>query len=309
MIHSQIDQNRKHLSTTKVVTTREAFVMRYHRFLAWIMILVMSLGLQAGNFQNGEALVSTDPVRLEIGAGQVRILHILLVNADAIYGIDLQATFDPAVVEVVDVNSKQAGIQMASGAFLKPDFVVYNTADNQAGRLRYVVTQLKPTSPANGKGTILSIQFRGKLAGHSTPLTITSAVVADRHGVKQSVTTRGAELVIVRPKSPTPTPTSLPAANLVPAAPTWSVPSLTPTKSQPTAQPSTTATRYAPTAPPGVEVTRNNQAWVPEKGTAISDRELTYIRVGGLSGALLLSGLMVWLLRSKRRKERAARTK
>jgi hypothetical protein len=291
------------------LTKREAFVMRYHRFLAWIMILVMSLGLQAGKLQDGEALVYTDPVRLEISAGQVRILHILLVNAEAIYGIDLQATFDPAVVEVMDANSKQAGIQMTSGEFLKPDFVVRNLADNQAGTLRYVVTQLKPTPPANGKGIILSIQFRGKLAGHSTPLTFASAVVADRHGVKQTVKTQGAELVIVRPRSPTPTPTQPVSPNPVPAVPTWSAPSLTPIRSQPTAQPSPTATQDAPATLPGVDTTRNNKAWVPETGTVISDRILTYLRVGGFSGALLLSGLLVWLLWAKRRKARAARTR
>jgi hypothetical protein len=31
--------------------------MRYHIFLTWITILVMSLELQAGNFQGGEAHV------------------------------------------------------------------------------------------------------------------------------------------------------------------------------------------------------------------------------------------------------------
>ena len=165
-------------------------MLRYQHFLGWIIILVMSLGLQAGDLQGGEALVNTDPARLEIGPKQIKTMRILLVNAHAIYGIDLQARFDPDVVEVVDADPGQAGIQMISGTFIKPDFIILNLADNKAGTLRYVVTQLNPTLPANGKGTLLSIQFRGKDSVASSKLTFTSVVIADRNGTKQSVTTQ-----------------------------------------------------------------------------------------------------------------------
>jgi hypothetical protein len=43
--------------------------------------------------------------------------------------------------------------------------------------------------------------------------------------------------------------------------------------------------------------------------TAGSDQVLAYVTVGGFSGALLLFVLTVWLLASKRRKERLAKSK
>ena len=281
--------------------------MRYQRLLGWITILIISLGLQAGNPQDGEALVCTDPARLEIGAGQIKIMRILLVNAQNVYGIDLQATFDPAVVEVVDADSKKTGVQMISGDFLKPDFTILNTADNTAGTLRYVVTQLAPTHPANGKGTFLLIQFRGKVVGTSSKLTFTSTVIADRAGNKLPITIQAADLVIVRPKTPTPTPLS--TTYLLPAAPTWAGATLTSTRSQPSAQPSTTATRKNPSAQPSATANQHDHAWIPERGPAGSDQILTYIAVGGFSGAILLSGLSIWLRAAKRRKERIAKSK
>ncbi len=284
--------------------------MRSHHLLNWIVILVLGLGLQAGVSRTGEAQVYADPARLEIVAGQVRALHILLGNADNIYGIDLQASFDPGVVEVVDADPKQAGIQMGSGAFLKPDFTVRNLADNQTGTLRYVITQLKPTAPASGKGMLLSIQFRGKVAGSSSKLTITSAVIADQHGNKQTPKTQGADLVVVHPNSPTLTPTKLTSAELVPAVPTWVVPSLTPARPKATAQPSPSATPTVPTARAGLDPARNNKAWVPGSGPAAADQALLYIGMGVILGMLLVSGLWlwVWLAAAKRRKERVAKT-
>lgn len=282
--------------------------MRPHHLLDWITILALGLGLQAGVSREAETLVYADPVRLEIVAGQVRALHILLANANGIYGIDLQASFDPGVVEVVDADPKQAGVQMGSGAFLKPDFTVRNLADNQAGTLRYVVTQLKPTAPASGKGMLLSIQFRGKLAGSSSKLTISSAVMADQHGNKQSPKTQGADLVVVRPNSPTLTPTKLTSAELVPAVPTWVVPSLTPARPKATAQPSPSASATVPAALAGLDPARNNEAWVPGSGPAAPDRALIYMGMGVILGMLLVSGLWIWLAAAKRRKEGVAKT-
>jgi hypothetical protein len=294
--------------------------MRYHLFLGLIWILVLTLGLQAGNIQAGEALVCTDPVRLEVGAGQIGTLKIMLVNAKAIYGIDLQATFDPTVVEVVDADAKKTGVQMMSGIFLKPDFLVRNVADNKTGTLRYVVTQLNPTPPASGKGVVLSVQFRGKASGTSSKLTITSAVITDRRGVKQPVTTRGAELIIVPRKSST--PTALPALTLIPAIPTWSAATFTQARSQPAAQPSATAAQNNPAARSSEPAAKNNPATrssetavqddavrVAGRNSASSDQVLTYIIIGGFSGAILLTGLSVWLLVAKRSRDKATRPK
>jgi CheY-specific phosphatase CheX len=43
----------------------------------------------------------TDPPTLQIGEGQVETVKIILENAQGVYGVDYQLTFDPNVVEVV----------------------------------------------------------------------------------------------------------------------------------------------------------------------------------------------------------------
>jgi hypothetical protein len=240
----------------------------------------------------------------------------MIVNANAIYGVDLQATFDPAVMEVMDTDSSQTGVQMVPGVFLKPDFKVRNMADNKTGTLRYVVTQLNPTPPASGTGILLSIQFRGKTKGASSKLIFTSVVIADRRGAKLPVTTRGADLIIVPRKPSTPTPLRTPT--LVPATPTLHAATLTRSRAQPSAtaaqnnpteRPGAIATKNDPTARPNETAVQNNPVGVAGKNSALSDQALTYITIGGFSGSILLFGLSVWLLAAKRRKERTAKSK
>jgi hypothetical protein len=268
--------------------------MHNHFFLVWMAIVFLTSVFHTGIAQAEAALVCTDPVTLEIGEGQSETLQIVLMNAKNIYGIDLQATFDPTVVQVVDADSKQKGIQMKSGGFLKPDYLVHNTADNKTGTLRYVVTQVNPTPPANGKGVLLSIQFQGKERGASSKLNISSVVISNRRGIKQPVSTRGADLVIVPQKPPTPTP--LPTHTRISAPPTLPAVAFIQTTSQPPA-------RTKPT------LARDNQVGDVERRLPLSDQILTYISVGGFFGAILFSGLSVWMLTAKRRKERNLKKK
>jgi hypothetical protein len=268
--------------------------MHHRSFLIWMTILLLVSGPQGAAAQAGTARVYADPPLLEIGEGQVGTIQILLADARNIYGIDLQATFDPGVVQVVDADSRQKGVQMAPGAFLNPDFTVYNTADNGTGRLRYVITQTNPSPSANGKGVVLSVQFRGKSSGATSKLVITFAAVADRRGNKQPVTLRGADLVIVLTKTSTPTPLFTPTPIL-------------PTLAQPTTSP--VRIRTQPVVRPGPTAVQKKPAGETEVYPASPDRVLTYISMGAFSGAILFSGLSFWLLAAKHRKERDGKSK
>jgi len=264
-------------------------VMRRLLHPLWITLLLLALTSRAAFAQDGKALVRAEPAVLEVGKGQIETLQILLVDAQNVYGVDLQASFDPAVMEVVDADPTQAGIQMTPEPFLEPDFVVLNVADNETGILRYVVTQLAPTPPANGEGVILSIQFLGKATGIETALTILSVQIADRRGVKQPVTFQGADLVAVPPKPPT--PTLAPTSTITLATPTILLP--TSTSLQPTLRPIATA---------GQNDLANNVEGV---NSALSDRILANVTAAGFFGSALLIGLSSWLLASKRGDERA----
>ena len=91
-------------------------------------------------------------------------------DIQGLYGFELQLTFDPAVVEVVDADASSPGVQIGPGDFLSPDFVVQYRADNQAGKVEFVVTQLNPSPAKSGSGALLTVPFRGLAAGRTSQI-------------------------------------------------------------------------------------------------------------------------------------------
>ena len=126
--------------------------------------------------------VRVAPAAVEVPAGQPTDVAVEVVDVQDLYGFDLALTFDPNAVEIMDADPSQTGVQMALGTFLDPGFVVLNSADNARGTLRFAMTQLNPSSPKSGTGTLIVIRLRGKQVSSSTPLTLTNAQLAMRDG-------------------------------------------------------------------------------------------------------------------------------
>ena len=146
-----------------------------------------------------------DPTVIEVAAGQTAAVQFVLADAQNAYGIDVRATFDPKVVEVMDADPGADGVQMTPGDFLRPDFVVRNVADNEKGTLRYTLTQVNPTQPVSGTGVIFTVQFRGKTTGE-TALTLVPVELADRQGQLLPATVEGGTIRVVADQAPTPVP-------------------------------------------------------------------------------------------------------
>lgn len=158
---------------------------------------------------------------MTIGVGQVEVIKIRIENVKDLYGAELHMKFDPSVVEVVDADPTKDGIQLMPGDFPKPEFVALNRADNKVGTIDYALTQLNPTPPANGSGTVVSILFRGKALGKSTKITskgnILPVVVGPQKVMPTPFTWQDGTITIVPPKPPTPTPTGKATVTLTPA--------------------------------------------------------------------------------------------
>lgn len=163
--------------------------------------------------QTAGARIYPQPATLQVGEGQVESLTLLIENAEGVYGIDVRASFDPALVEVVDADLTVDGVQMTPGTFPQPDFSVRNTVDNAAGTLMYVVTQVNPTPPASGSGLVLSIQIRGKSQVGQSPFTIVFVELVDREGRTLDIESQDGIIQLGPPQSPTSVDTaaSLPA--------------------------------------------------------------------------------------------------
>lgn len=232
--------------------------------------------------QGNTAIIRLDPNNLTVGQGQVEEVRLVVENGSDIYGIDVRAAFDPAVLEIVDADPAKDGVQMISGEFIKPDFVVRNEADNTAGTLQYVVTQVNPTPPANGSGVVLKIKMRGKKQEASSPFTFTFLEMANGRGLKLPIEPQSGTIQGVAPKPETATPRAENTA-------------------EPTQRPAATTTRAAAAA------TRARATAVPANTSNngrtefITNAILGVVALGGCLGALAIIGLGIFLVMRKPR--------
>ncbi|MSP13624.1 MAG: hypothetical protein EXR62_11800 [Chloroflexi bacterium] len=181
----------------------------------------------------GGATLSVSPASVTIDVGATTIVDIRVENVTNLYGVDLGFTFDPAAVEVVDADGNAGnGVNVASGTFLNSGsgFTLQNGADNAAGTITYVFSQLNPAPPVSGGGVVLRITFRGKALG-SSPVHFSRTNLANNASQAiQNTPTDGAILVGVG--RPTNTPTQTPAAGGTSTSTATSAPSQTATSTR-----------------------------------------------------------------------------
>ena len=249
-------------------------------FLGAVFVwLVSAAPIQA---QGDSATVHLEQETIQVGAGQVEQVNIVIENGRDIYGIDLRAQFDPAVIEIADADPNKEGVQMIAGDFIKPDFLVRNQADNVAGTLQYVITQVNPTPPANGSGVVLQVLVRAKTQGASSPFTINFVEIANGKGVKLPIEPKSGTIETVAPKPPTPT-----RASATPVEPTPSV-TVQATRA------AVVATRVRATTVPARPTNGNN-------GELVTNVILGAVALGGCLLAVLILGLGIFLLMRKPR--------
>ena len=118
------------------------------------------------------------------GSGYVDVF-IHMSNVRNLYALDIELSFDPAVLEVVDLLTNEGqypGVNLEPiGGLFEAGFWAENSADNVTGTIKYAATQLRPTDPANGEGSVAMIRFQAKSAGVSD-IEIVSVDLSDRDG-------------------------------------------------------------------------------------------------------------------------------
>lgn len=189
---------------TEFLTRSNNYFGKYHLQLRHVFFisLLVALLLPSSHAAAWErpprrALVHVTPERTVLRRNQTRTLAVRVQRVHALYGVDIIVTYDPRVVEVVDADPIRDGIQIAQGPFLDPGFTVYNTADNQTGKVRFTMTQLNPSEAKSGSGVLFYITLRGKEVGR-TRVTITKAEMATRDGEYIYNTTRFGKVLVRR---------------------------------------------------------------------------------------------------------------
>jgi hypothetical protein len=179
-----------------------------------LVLIALLLGLSGVEAQ-GTASVTVSPAVRNVPLGTYRTVDILVNDYNdpntsplgpGLYGADVQLTFDPTIVQVWDAIPG-SGVQMEPGPLLasEPHFILFNTANNATGTIRFVISQLNPappqtcpTPPTPCSGVLLTITFYGQALGTS-PLNFTLKKLSNASGFEIPSTSVNGSLVVGTP--------------------------------------------------------------------------------------------------------------
>ena len=181
---------------------------------------------------------------IEIAPGSRVEIPIAVRDVEALYAVDISLTFNPEILQVEDANPNQDGVQLALGTFLDAGLVLFNTADNDAGTIRFAMTQVNPSEGKSGEGVLLVLYVRAVAEGESQ-IEVDTVELASRVGEAIPGTGVGASVVVsadVAEKESTAIPVQDPTLAI-------QVPTLEPTPTptpEPTPEPSSTPMQSTP---------------------------------------------------------------
>lgn len=112
----------------------------------------------------------------------VRWLYFIVNGVEQIYGADLELKYDHQTIQVVDVDDKQSGIQVARGAlFGEQAYEVSNYADPRTGSVRIAASILHPAEPVSGNGAVAVVGFKHSGKGEGK-VEVTRLQLGDKEG-------------------------------------------------------------------------------------------------------------------------------
>ena len=155
--------------------------------------------------------------KASVGVGLTASVTLDVRKVQDLFGAEVSLSFDPDVVRVVDADPAKIGVQVRLGTFLEPGIVALNTADNAAGTINCAWTQVRPSEPKSGDGTLLVITFEGLQEGATTPVVIESATLVNSEVRRVALALEDGAVTVVAERDAPPTPT--PGPEIRPAIP------------------------------------------------------------------------------------------
>jgi uncharacterized repeat protein (TIGR01451 family) len=134
-------------------------------------------------------IVSIDPASQDVVLGGTATTDVRVQNVTNLYGFEFQITFDPAVVEAVQVQP---------GTFLSPDWILSSTIDNANGIIEYALSQRDPSPPQSDSGlggVLATITWRGKDMGTS-PIQFTYVLLSTKEGQEIPASTQDGQITV-----------------------------------------------------------------------------------------------------------------
>ena len=156
-----------------------------------LLALLLGCGSEAADSpsQSETAHNASDPAPTTAAGSTLRLVpnqdqntvEVWVDDVTSLYALDIELQFDPARLQVVDADPNQEGVQIKAGQAPAPDFVAENLADNQAGTIHYVVTQLAPRDGFSGSGLLMTVDWQGQFA-EAEAISLGSATLVSQDG-------------------------------------------------------------------------------------------------------------------------------
>jgi LysM repeat protein len=125
--------------------------------------------------------VYLNPSTVTLSVGETATLEVWAEGAGALQTIRLELSFAPDVVDIVDANPDQSGVQVATGDLMEPAQVTTNEVTvGETGRIVYEVRRGNEGN-GEGNGAVASITVRGRAEG-GAPLQFQQVTALDAAG-------------------------------------------------------------------------------------------------------------------------------
>lgn len=190
----------------------------FHKLYPLFLMLVL-LSWTGSMRAQSPTVVSVQPAALRLGINERSSLVITINRARDLFAYDLQLSFDPNVIQLLDADPDAPGTQVQPAGLLDAGsgFTIVNKVDNKTGLLSYAMTLLAPADPVSGDGSLVELQVRPVSLGQS-PLSL-SVILASNDGLELPVETFDGTITVtdnMSTREPAPNATATSATNPVP---------------------------------------------------------------------------------------------
>src|SRR6266705_600313 len=120
----------------------------------------------------GAASFMFDPANVTQPAGSTFAVNVLLTGAQNVYSVPLQVSYDPKVLQAVNVSN--GGLLSQDGQSV----ALVHRDDDQSGALQITATRPPGSAGISGQGAVVTLTFMAKASGQST-LTISKGGAKD----------------------------------------------------------------------------------------------------------------------------------
>jgi general secretion pathway protein D len=122
--------------------------------------------------QAGSAAFMFDPANMTQAQGATFAMNVLLSGAQNVYSVPLKISYDPKVLQVVNVSN--GGLLSQDGQAV----ALVHRDDDSSGTLQITATRPPGATGVSGQGTVVTLTFMAKAAGQSN-LTISKGGARD----------------------------------------------------------------------------------------------------------------------------------